>query len=326
MTNARTASVQVEHLTKRYGALTAVHDLSLTIPDGVVFALLGPNGAGKTTTMEILEGLRRPDEGTVRVAGMDVARNPRAVQEVVGIQLQSSAYFDLLTVRETVDLFGSFYAHRLPTAHLLEKFALTEKSRSLVRHLSGGQRQRLSVALALVNDPRIVFLDEPSAGLDPQARRVLWGAVHDMRAEGRTVVLTTHYIEEAEFLADDLAIMDRGRILARGSPRELIRRYLPGAVVEMDAVPDQDPAALGLAGVERAEVREGQWVLTTTRLEDTLGALVSWTQAQGLSLTGLRTRTATLEDVFLKLTGRHLREGGEMEDGPQTQDQGSERA
>lgn len=285
----------------------AVDGVDLTIEPGWIFGLLGPNGAGKTTTLEMIEGLRRPDSGSITYGEHDLVRRPKVARELFGVQLQTSAFFDLLRVDETIDLFASFYRRTLPTDVLIERFELGEKRRAYVQHLSGGQRQRLAVAVALVNDPEVVFLDEPTAGLDPQARRNVWDSVRQLRDEGRTVVLTTHYMDEAEALCDYLAVMDHGRVLDEGQPQELITRHRPGAIIELAA---QVPVAadLSLPGLERV-TREGpKTILMTQRLDETLAALAEWARGQGVPLTGLATRSATLEDVFLQLTGRSLRD------------------
>lgn len=300
-------ALTIENVTKRYGALTAVDHLTLTIPAGIVFGLLGPNGAGKTTTLEMIEGLRRPDEGRVLWGDLDVIRHPDEARARFGVQLQTSAFFELLTVKETLELFHSFYRRRLPVPELIARLDLEEKQNARVDGLSGGQRQRLALAAALVNDPEVVFLDEPSAGLDPQARRNLWEVILGLKAEGRTVVLTTHYMDEAEFLADRLAIVDRGHVLDEGTPRELIQRHMPSSVVEVSRSVGIDDHAK-LPAVQRIEARGDVTVLVSERLEDTLVGLVNWAEREGRTITGLSTRNATLEDVFLELTGRSLRE------------------
>lgn len=310
MTNmsARTGqTLRVVDLTKRYGPTTAIDHLNLEIPPGVIYGLLGPNGAGKTTTLEIIEGLRKPDGGRVLYGEMDLVRNKSEAKLRFGVQLQTSAFFDLLTVEETLDLFRSFYPHPAPTATLVTRLGLSEKAGARVEGLSGGQRQRLALAVALVNDPEVVFLDEPSAGLDPQARRNLWDIIRALRDEGRTVVLTTHYMEEAEFLCDRLAIVDHGKVLDEGSPLALIQKHLPGAVIELSRETDI-PSDLSLPHLVRIEREPEATALVTSNLEATLVALVTWSQEFGRPLTGLRTRSATLEDVFLHLTGRSLRE------------------
>lgn len=316
-TEAATAVIEAEGLVKRYGDLRAVDGVSFAVQQGEVFGLLGPNGAGKTTTMEMLEGLRTPDEGTARIAGFDVRRDLRRVKEVIGVQLQLTSLFELLTVEEIVRLYASFYREAVPVGPLLEDVMLTEKRRDRVKHLSGGQKQRLAIALALVNDPAVVFLDEPTTGLDPQARRSLWDIIRRLKERGKTVVLSTHYMDEAEALCDRICLMDRGRVIALDTPRALVRMLrfdsavefrMPGgdAVAETEASTEERLARID--GVTRVIRRDGLFVLYTDRLEDTLAALVRWSAENGLALRELATRTATLEDVFLHLTGRGLRE------------------
>lgn len=302
-----TSALRLENVTKRYGSVLAVDHLSLTVPSGIVFALLGPNGAGKSTTLEMVEGLRRPDEGEVWWGDLDVGKHADEARARFGVQLQTSAFFDLLTVKETLELFHSFYRRSLPVADLIARLDLTDKQNARVEGLSGGQRQRLALASALVNDPEVVFLDEPSAGLDPQARRNLWEVILGLKTEGRTVVLTTHYMEEAEILADRLAIIDHGRVLDEGTPRELIQRHMPAAVVEVSRAVGIH-AGMVLPSVLCIDERDDVTLLVSDRLEDTLVGLVNWAEREGREITGLTTRNATLEDVFLKLTGRSLRE------------------
>ena len=238
------SQIRLEHLTKRYGAVTAVDDLSLTIPALGVFGLLGPNGAGKTTTLEIVEGLRTPDQGQVWFGDLDVVRHPHRAKALFGVQLQTSSFFELLTVSETLELFSSFYPKHIATADLVRRFDLTEKATAQVKTLSGGQRQRLALAAAMVNDPEVVFLDEPSAGLDPQARRHLWDMIAGLKAEGRTVILTTHYMDEADRVAGRIAVIDHGRIVSLGSSAELKARTGTGTLEE---------AFLALTGTEIRE-------------------------------------------------------------------------
>jgi ABC-2 type transport system ATP-binding protein len=214
--------IVVRDLRKRYGQLTAVDGVSFEVGEGEVFGILGPNGAGKTTTLEMIEGMRPIDEGSAVIDGVDVRADPREVKRRIGIQLQSSAFFDELTLTELLDLFGHLYGRKVDPMALLELIELTEKARSQVRTLSGGQKQRFSIASALVNDPRVLFLDEPTTGLDPQARRHMWGVIRRIREAGRTVVLTTHYMEEAEELCDRVAIMDGGKIIALDTPQALV--------------------------------------------------------------------------------------------------------
>lgn len=299
--------ITIRNLTKRYGSLTAVDGLNLDVAAGTVFGLLGPNGAGKTTTLEMIEGLRKADAGQVLLGTVDLLQHPAVAKQLLGVQLQSTAFFELLTVRETLQLFATFYPRPLAPASLIARLQLEDKADTPVKGLSGGQRQRLALAVALVNDPEVVFLDEPSAGLDPQARRNMWDMVSTLREEGRTVVLTTHYMEEAETLCEQLAIMDHGQVLATGSPRELVAQYLPGAVVEVDrSVPL--PASPEVLAATRIQPVGDHVEVSTPSLEDTLVALVTWAKAQNVPLTGLSTRHATLEDLFLHLTGRSLRE------------------
>ena len=218
--------IGARELRKRYGAVEAVAGVSFEVSEGETFGILGPNGAGKTTTLEMLEGMRSIDAGSAEIDGIDVARAPREVKERIGIQLQASAFFDELTLVELLELFGQLYGRRVDAMDLLRQVELTDKARSQVSTLSGGQKQRFSIAAALVNDPRILFLDEPTTGLDPQARRHMWELVRRIRSEGRTVVLTTHYMEEAEELCDRVAIMDAGRIIALDAPDALIAALL----------------------------------------------------------------------------------------------------
>jgi ABC-2 type transport system ATP-binding protein len=218
--------IEVEDLHKSYGPLKAVDGVSFSVKTGEVFGILGPNGAGKTTTMEILEGMRPPDSGTALVNGIDVQKDPRGVKSVIGIQLQSSAFFDKLNLSEILEVFGSLYRRRIDPLPLLKQVELEDKAKSLFKNLSGGQKQRLSIATALVNDPLVLFLDEPTTGLDPQARRHMWDLIKQFQDEGRTILLTTHYMEEAEELCDRVAIMDHGRIIALDRPEVLIDALL----------------------------------------------------------------------------------------------------
>lgn len=302
---------------KRYGETTAVAGLDLAIWPGEIFGILGPNGAGKTTTLEMLEGLRAPDSGEIRVAGIDPAARPAEVHRVIGVQLQTTALFDYLNCAEIVSLFAALYgADASPgrVERLLALVGLEEKRRARVDTLSGGQKQRLAIALALVNEPRIAFLDEPTTGLDPVARRTLWQTVRDIRDGGTTVVLTTHYMEEAEQLCDRIAIMDRGRVVACDTPRALIRDL--GAEATVRAAVQGAGLALAdlqrLDGVVAAELaeRDGSDTLelSTIDAQATLIALLDLTGRLGLTLSGLSTSQSTLEDVFLARTG-HRYEG-----------------
>ena len=303
------AVVSVAELHKAYGPLKAVDGVSFSVQRAEIFGLLGPNGAGKTTTIEILEGLRKPDHGAARVLGIDVVRQPGALKERIGVQLQSASLYPDLTVRELIELFGSFYVRSVPVGALIEQLGLEERADARSKELSGGQRQRLSIALALVNDPELIFLDEPTTGLDPQGRRSLWERIVELRGEGRTVLLTTHYMEEAEELCDRVAIMDHGRILEMGTVGELIGRHFSQRTVRFAARPELSHDALaGLRGVSRVTREDDEMVLLTSDVPRTIGALLEL--ADGLALAGLdvAVRRPTLEDVFLELTGRALRD------------------
>jgi ABC-2 type transport system ATP-binding protein len=274
-----------------------------------VFGLLGPNGAGKTTTVEMLEGLRTADSGTVEVLGIDPGRDGDALRQRIGVALQTASMYPRLTVVELVDLFRSFYHRTLPTARLVEALGLDERKNAQSRELSGGQRQRLAVALALVNDPELVFLDEPTTGLDPAARRGLWDIIRTLRDEGKTVLLTTHYMEEAEVLCDRIAIMDHGRILEMGTVAELVSRHFSERAVRFDrndALVDGRladlPAVTSVAG-DAHEV-----VLYTSDVPATIGGLLALAESAGTDAENLGIRRASLEDVFLDLTGRVMRD------------------
>ncbi len=247
--------LEVRNLTKRYGDLVAVDDISFDVQRQEIFGILGPNGAGKTTTLEMIETLRPIDSGSVVLNGIDVTQEPQKVKQVIGVQLQSSSFFDKLKLTELLVLFGELYGRRVDPLKLLDEVELRDKARAYVAELSGGQKQRFSIAAALVNDPVVLFLDEPTTGLDPQARRHLWGVIRRIRSEGKTIVITTHYMEEAEELCDRVAIMDHGKIIACAAPQTLVQQLLKRGFTK-----------------ERVE------------------------------------RLANLEDVFLDLTGHHLRE------------------
>jgi len=301
--------IRVRDLRKSYGQLHAVDGVSFEVQRGEVFGLLGPNGAGKTTTVEVLEGLRAPDSGEVTVLGVDAVHRPGEIKARIGVSLQTAALYPKLTVVEVLDLFRSFYPSGRPTGELVSLMDLGEKRGTRTQDLSGGQRQRLSVALALVNDPELVFLDEPTTGMDPAARRMLWDVVLGLKASGRSVLLTTHYMEEAEILCDRLAIMDHGRILESGTVDELVSRRFHERAVRFDAIAGLDDARLaGFPGVASIK-HEGDVVLLFTRdVPATIGAVLAATDALGVEPTNLAVRRATLEDVFLDLTGRALRD------------------
>ncbi len=302
-------ALQVRDLVKRYGSLVAVDRVSFAVEEGEVFGILGPNGAGKTTTVEMIEGLRRPDSGSITLLGKDALHRKQWIKEIIGVQLQSATLYDKIRVREAIDLFGGYYSRSIPTDELLEEVSLVEKQGDYVSTLSGGQRQRLALALALVNDPRVLFLDEPTTGLDPQARRNLWGIISELKDTGKTVLLTTHYMEEAEELCGRVAIMDHGRIIALGSPEALIAGAGLEAKVELGEVPEGLRAAIEEAGLPaRITGDGGKLFLHTTEASRVLREVTRIAGERGDELGEIAVRKATLEDLFLSLTGRQLRE------------------
>jgi ABC-2 type transport system ATP-binding protein len=301
----------IRQLRKSYGDVVAVDGLDLEVRPGECFGLLGPNGAGKTTTIEICEGLTEPDAGTVEILGRHWGRDDGELRELLGISLQETQFAEKLTVAETVRLFRSFYRRGPAPADVIEVVQLGEKAAARIGQLSGGQRQRLALACALVGDPELLFLDEPTTGLDPQSRRQLWELIERFRAGGRSILLTTHYMEEAERLCDRVAIVDHGRVIALGTPRELIASLGVEHVLEF-AVADGSPldaaALAALAGVGSTDRRDRTWRLQVTELHRTMPALLGELRRQGAQLSELRTHSATLEDVFVTLTGRQLRD------------------
>jgi ABC-2 type transport system ATP-binding protein len=306
---ATSIAIDVRDLRKRYGDVQAVDGVTFDVRRGEVFGMLGPNGAGKTTTVEMMEGLRTPDSGEVRVLGLEATRDTGALKERIGIQLQTAALYPNLTVAETIELFRSFFRRARPTEELIEALDLGERRDARTKVLSGGQRQRLSVALALVNDPEVLFLDEPTTGMDPQARRSLWGLVRELAQRGTTVLLTTHYMEEAEELCDRVAIMDHGRILELGGVGELVGRRFRELSVRFDDLPElMDPTLEALPGVTRVMRDDGVTALYTADVASTIGGLLAMTSERGMEPGNLTVRRATLEDVFLDLTGRALRD------------------
>ncbi len=306
-------AIHCRDLRKTYdGKVEAVRGLSLDIATGECFGLLGPNGAGKTTTIEILEGLLPPTSGEVTILGHSWERNPREVREWLGISLQETRLSEKLSVRETLILFSSFYREPRPASEVLEELQLTEKADTWVGKLSGGQRQRLAVATALVGNPKILFLDEPTTGLDPQSRRQLWDIIRSFQSAGGTVLLTTHYMDEAERLCDRLAIIDHGQVIAEGTPADLIERLGGHHVVEFAVSGNSDGATLdiwrALPGVESVRHDDGFFSLNVREPHLTIPALLEAVEHRGSQLLHLTTRQASLEDVFVRLTGRHLRE------------------
>ncbi len=303
--------IDVANLVKRYADITAVDGISFQVKEGEAFGMLGPNGAGKTTTVEIIEGLRKADSGNITVLDMDVAKVPAKVKQKIGIQLQAPSLLSLVTVQEILVLFGSFYQRSLPVEDLLEMLALKESRKVLVKNLSGGQQQRLSVAMALINEPDIAFLDEPTTGLDPQARRSLWSVIENMRNQGKTVFLTTHYMEEAEKLCDRVAVVDHGKIIAIGSPRELINEYFHESAIQFELEPTPPEVILkSFPGAKEVVISGNEVIMYSENIPVTMSAILKHAEKTDITdqLKNLHVREATLEDVFLKLTGRKIRE------------------
>ncbi|MBI2755252.1 MAG: ABC transporter ATP-binding protein [Chloroflexi bacterium] len=299
------AAIVVQGLVKRYGGRTVVDDVSFSVARGEVVALLGPNGAGKTTTVEILEGYRRPDAGTARVLGLDPARDARRLRAKTGLMLQQGGVFPQLTAREALNLFASFYPRSADTGELLALVGLADAAGTRFRQLSGGQKQRLSLALALVGNPELAFLDEPTAAMDPRARRDTWDVVRGLKERGCTVLLTTHFMDEAEHLADRVAILKSGRLVAVATPGELRQRAARRLHLTTD--PAVAPAAVAHAlGIDAASVAggaAGTVVLTVDPTPALIARLTSWLHTQGALLTGLQAGSQSLEDAYLALTG-----------------------
>ena len=305
--------ISIQNLNVSYGAVKAVDDISFDIYEGECFGLLGPNGAGKTTTLSCLEGLKKPDSGAIIVEGLDAVKDSVKVKRMLGVQLQDTTLFPDLTCAELIELYASFYnvfLVRKQILSFLERFGLEEKARAKAKELSGGQRQRLALALAVAHDPRIVVLDEPTTGLDPQARRGMWDSIRQMRTEGRTVILTTHYLEEAETLCGRVGIIDHGKILALDTPHALTSRLgeasTLGADVELD--PEQLEKVRALAGVTSVAYESGQLEVQTTQAQQTLADLQLIAVGAGRSIRNVNIRQPNLEDVFLSITGRKIRD------------------
>jgi ABC-2 type transport system ATP-binding protein len=318
---ATAAAIELRGLRKTYrkgkSVTVAVDELDLVVPRGCVFGLLGPNGAGKTTTVEICEGLTQPDAGFVQILGQQWGQgHDQALRQRFGVCLQETKFHEKATVRETLVLFASFFASGRSVDEVLALVSLQEKAAARQSSLSGGQRQRLAVATALLGRPELLFLDEPTTGLDPQSRRQLWQVVRDFRQQGGTVVLTTHYMDEAQQLCDHIAVIDHGKVIALGTPAELIRSLGAEHFIDLDV----EPEALGtrvlaadleaLAGVQACRLDATQATLTVASVHRALPAVLELLAARGIAMQGLATRHATLEDVFVHLTGRHLRDEG----------------
>jgi ABC-2 type transport system ATP-binding protein len=301
------AIITVENLKKRYGEVEAVKGISFAIEEAEIFGIVGPNGAGKTTTIEIMEGFRKKDEGYVRVDGFDPEEGRKELKEIMGVQLQKTAIFQSLKVEEAINLFSSLYKKTADIKKLLEIFSLNEKKKQFVKNLSGGEHQRLSVALAFVNDPKILFLDEPTTGMDPNARRDMWAVIEDSQKKGKTVVLTTHYMEEAEALCDRVAIIDKGKIIALDRPKELIRLLDADKKIEFKLEERITPGLfLKNENVKKIEERNGEYVIYTKNPQQVLSRILAVCSEKSLELKGLRVIDATLDDVFVSLTGRKM--------------------
>jgi ABC-2 type transport system ATP-binding protein len=303
------SAIRVRSLVKRFEDLVAVDGIDLDVRVGECFGLLGPNGAGKTTTIEILEGLQRPTSGEVELLGLPWKAHAAELRARIGIQLQETELYDKLSAEETVRLFRSFYPRRIGVADALAQVDLTDKKDAWVQKLSGGQKQRLAIACALVSDPELFFLDEPTTGLDPTARRSLWEIIRAMRSRGRTIVLTTHYMEEAEKLCDRIAIMRKGKVIALGTPRELIARLGAEEIVEVESEPVL-PAAFfaAIPGVAGVHADGAGFRLSVREIHATLPRLIDALRERTARASRLSTRTATLDDVFVELTGTSMGE------------------
>jgi ABC-2 type transport system ATP-binding protein len=298
--------IVVNNLTKQYGDFTAVNNVSFSVRKGEIFGILGPNGAGKTTTLEMIEGLKPMTAGTITLDGHDVATETPLVKSLIGVQLQSSSFFDGLNLAEIIDVFAAMYGRSVNAMELLDSVQLTEKAKNKVKELSGGQKQRLSIAVALVNDPKVLFLDEPTTGLDPQARRNLWELIRKINREGKTIVLTTHYLEEAEELCNRIAIMDHARMIALDTTPNLIKQAGIVSSIYIKSSRELHPDQLSVfPGVEQVEAEHPRYHLITSTPQQTLPVIFS---VLGRDVLDLQLKQATLEDVFLKLTGHALRD------------------
>ena len=301
-------AIRVAGIRKTYGRTVAVSDVSFEVAPGEIFGLIGPNGAGKTTTMECVEGLRHPDAGDISVLGLDPGRDARALQQRVGVQLQDAQLQKRITVEEAVDFWASLYRKSGNADRLIEQLGLGDKRRAWFMTLSGGQKQRLFIALALINEPELVFLDELTTGLDPQARRAIWELVGDIRQRGATVFLTTHLMEEAERLCDRVAIIDQGRIVDIGTPGALVRRHCPERTVVLTTdAPDAADRFRAIPGIESVDA-DGSTLTIRGRDDDVLTRVIQCLADHRMRVIDVRTDTPTLEDVFLRLTGHRIRD------------------
>lgn len=301
--------IEVKNLIKKYGDFVAVDSISFEVAEGETFGILGPNGAGKTTTLEMIEALKSLTSGQVLVDGMNVVDKQREVKSIIGVQLQSSSFFDGLNLVELVDTFAALYGRKVNAMELLDQVQLTEKVKNTVKELSGGQKQRLSIAVALVNDPKVIFLDEPTTGLDPQARHNLWELIKKIKSLGKTIVLTTHYMEEAEVLCDRIAIMDHAKIVALDTPSNLIKQTGTEASISFRTNLDFPFSHLQtLPGVDKVVQEQFTYYLTSNNTQITLPALFQRARELQITMFEIKITEPTLEDVFLKLTGHALRD------------------
>jgi ABC-2 type transport system ATP-binding protein len=312
-------ALQARGLRKSFGELEVLRGIDLELPSGKCLGLLGPNGAGKTTAIEILEGLQKADAGQVEIFGMQWAKDAKRIRECIGVQLQETQFQDKLTAFEVLRLFRSFYSQGKSVEEVLEMVSLVEKRKARIKTLSGGQKQRLAIACALLSDPKLLFLDEPSTGLDPQARRRVWEIIQAFKEQGGSVLLTTHYMDEAERLSDDLLIVDEGQVIAKGSPASIISGLGAESFVEFEPLGESMPSdeqLLALGGVEgvghemaaASSGNEKLVRLAVSNTQATIAGLLSLLAAGGHQVEGLRTHRPTLEDVFVNLTGKHLRD------------------
>lgn len=305
--------LEARGIRKNFGMVAAVKGVDLSVARGECLALLGPNGAGKTTTVEILEGLLAPDAGEVRIFGRSLARERRAIMQKVGVLLQETNLYKRYSVLETLTMFAAFFKESVDPLQIVRRLSLEDKKDSQLRHLSGGLKQRVGLGCALINDPHLLFLDEPSTGLDPQARRAIWELLLDLKKEGKGILLTTHYMEEAEHVADRVAIMDDGQIIALGTPRELVQKWIGGDLLQVEwELGAQDAWAslvAQLPWLKDARQTESGFEVTLVDMAEKLSQLVAKAGSLGISIKRLEVRRGTLEDVFLRLTGRSLRNG-----------------
>jgi ABC-2 type transport system ATP-binding protein len=307
------SGIVVKDLKKYYGEVKAVDGISFEVEEGCIFGMLGPNGAGKTTTIETIVGLNKKDGGSINIFGYDSEKDLDDVKKIIGVQLQSPSLFPRLTVRELIELFASFYPEPMDCQGVIEKIGLEQKANTRVNNLSGGQKHRLAVGLAMVSNGKAVFLDEPTTGLDPQARRQLWDVILGLKEDGKTVFITTHYMDEAERLCDELVVIDQGKVIAQGSPEALIKESFQDTAIEFIdpgfSSEEREEFASAIPGVKlNFELKERQIVLYSDAVPDTIKGIIDFTESKGKSVEDIMVRHATLEDVFLKLTGRGIRE------------------